>query len=54
MDNPEKLESLGAQDTRRNWAQNTLQRQTKHKPQHRKVKHGSHQSIRGTQEPRFP
>jgi hypothetical protein len=39
MDNPQKLATLGAQDTRRYWAQNTLQRQTtKHKPQHRKVK----------------
>jgi hypothetical protein len=38
MDNPEKLESLGAQDPRRNWAQDTFQRQTKHKQQHRKVK----------------
>jgi hypothetical protein len=38
MDNPEKLATLGAQDTRRNLAQNTLQRQTtKHKPQHRKI-----------------
>jgi hypothetical protein len=39
MDNPEKLATLGAQDTRQNLAQNTLQRQTKYKPQHRKVKH---------------
>jgi hypothetical protein len=39
MDNPQKLATLGAQDTRRYWAQNTLQRQTtKHKPQHSKVK----------------
>ena len=39
MDNPQKLATLGAQDTRRYWAHNTLQRQTtKHKPQHRKVK----------------
>ena len=38
MDNPEKLESLGAQDARRNWVQDTLQRQTNHKQQHRKVK----------------
>ena len=32
----EKLATLGEQDTRRYWAQNTLQIQTKHKPQHRK------------------
>ena len=36
MDYPEKLATLGAQDTRRNWEQDTLQRQTPR--QHRKVK----------------